>query len=189
MTVSGALLALREDDIVVPGTDPLPDAPPAASGALWPPDEAPEPSRGVVRYERGSRVYARDGAVGTLRQVVIDEDVGEVKALVVGADDRNESVLVPPDLVESSDGSAIQLTVTRQQFARGASRSPRFDPRMFTAADVKRVAGMIPLLFQGDPRRSVVALSADFVETSDSHASIRHAPAERLSVWKRFWHR
>lgn len=188
MTVSGTLLALREEDAVAPGAGP-PAAPPTPSGALLPPDEAPEPSHGVVRYERGSRVYARDGAVGTLRQVVIDEDLGEVKALVVHTDDRHESVLVPPDLIESGDGDAIHLTVTRQQFARGASRSPRFDPRMFTAADVKRVAGMIPLLFQGDPRRSVVDLSADFVETSDSRASIRHAPAERAPAWKRFWRR
>lgn len=182
MSVSDTLMALREEDAAVPETDALPAAP----DALWPPDEASGPSHGVVRYERGSRVYATDGAIGTLRQVVIDEEMAEVKALVVRADERNESVLVPPDLVESGDGDALHLTVTRQQFARGASRSPRFDPRMFTAADVKRVAGMLPLLFQGDPRRSVVDLSADVVETSDSRAPIRHAPAERPPVWKRF---
>jgi hypothetical protein len=63
---------LDEDD-VIPGvpapvellfeaTDPVPAA------------ERNSPRRDI-RYERGSTVYALDGPVGTLKQIVIDEDL------------------------------------------------------------------------------------------------------------------
>jgi sporulation protein YlmC with PRC-barrel domain len=121
----------------------------------------------VIRYERGSRVVATDGLVGTLRQVVIDEDQGEIKALVIRANATKELVLVPPDLVDKSVGDTLLLQVTREQFHAGASRSPRFNRRMFTAADCRNVARRIPLVFQGDRQRSLVRLSQNSVETSD----------------------
>jgi hypothetical protein len=124
--------------------------------------------RQAVSYKRGSRVYATDGPVGTLRQVVIDEDMGEVKALVVRLTTKNESVLVPPDLVDKCINGALQLNVTKAQFSAGATRSPRFNRRMFTGADSRQVARAIPLVFRGDWRRSVVRLSRDTVETSDT---------------------
>jgi hypothetical protein len=131
------------------------------------PTTVPDPPQNEIRYERGSTVYALDGPVGTLRQVVIDEDVAEVKALVVRMAAKSESVLMPPDLVEKSVGTALLLNVTKEQFAVGASRSPRFEVRMFTGADAKTVAKVIPLAFRGSKQRSVVGLAPDCLVTSD----------------------
>lgn len=149
----------------------------------------PEAPPRRVRYERGSLIYATDGPVGTLRQIVIDEELAEVKALVVKVTARNESILVPPDLVEQSVDGALLLNVTKAQFALGASRSPRMDTKMFSAANLKHVAAIIPLAFSGDGRRSLVSLARDRVETGAALASTlddpRPAPA-RAPWWTRF---
>jgi hypothetical protein len=145
-----------------------------------------ETPRREIRYERGSTVYALDGPVGTLRQIVIDEDVAEVTALVVRMAAKNESVLMPPDLVDKSVGTALLLNVTKEQFAMGASRSPRFDARMFTGADTKNLAKVIPLAFRGNKQRSVVSITGNIVQTSEvleSPSSPRPAPRRRF--WRK----
>jgi hypothetical protein len=141
-----------------------------------------------VRYERGSTVYALDGPVGTLKQVVIDEDVAEVKALVVRMTAKNELVLMPPDLVDKSVGTALLLNVTKDQFLMGASRSPRFEARMFTGADVKTVAKVIPLAFRGNKQRSLVSIIGDVVQTSEllEPSRLPRLESTRRSWWKRF---
>lgn len=121
----------------------------------------------AIRYERGSIVFAIDGPVGTLRQVVIDEDVAEVKALVIRMSTTDESVLMPPELVDKCVGTTILLNVTREQFAKGASRSPRFDPRMFTRADTSAVSALIPAAFRGEKQRSISSIAGEAVVTSE----------------------
>jgi hypothetical protein len=147
--------------------------------------DSPRPD---IRYERGSTVYALDGPVGTLKQVVIDEDVAEVKALVVRMTTKNESVLMPPDLVDKSVGTALLLNVTKDQFMLGASRSPRFEARMFTGADAKTVAKVIPLAFRGNKHRSLVSISGDVVQTSEllELPSLPRPESARRPWWKRF---
>ena len=176
---------LDEDDVIpeVPApvehlfevTDPVPAA------------DQDSPRR-EIRYERGSAVYALDGPVGTLKQVVIDEDVAEVKALVVQMTTKNESVLMPPDLVDKSVGTALLLNVTKDQFLLGASRSPRFEARMFTGADVKTVAKAIPVAFRGNKQRSLVSIAEDVVQTSEclEPSGLRQPTSPRRSWWKRF---
>lgn len=155
-------------------------------------DAAPAPPAdavtGAIRYERGSIVFAIDGPVGTLRQMVIDEDVAEVKALIIRMSTTNESVLTPPELVDKCVGSTILLNVTKEQFAKGASRSPRFDPRMFTGADPKTVRALIPVAFRGEKQRSIVSIAGDALVTSDvleSSVSPYDLPTPR-PWWKRF---
>lgn len=150
------------------------------------PAPEPEPPPHAIRYERGSLVYATDGPVGTLRQIVIDEAMAEVKALVVRVAAKKESVLVPPDLVEKSVGGTLLLNVTQEQFARGASRSPRFDARMFTRADPERVSKAAPVVFRGDSRRSVVSIARDWLETSEARDRLAAPPAARAGrPWRR----
>jgi len=141
-----------------------------------------------IRYERGSTVYALDGPVGTLKQIVIDEDLAEVKALVVRMTTKNESVLMPPDLVDKSVGTALLLNVTKDQFLMGASRSPRFEARMFTGADVKSVVKVIPVAFRGNKQRSLVSIGGDVVQTSEflEPSGLRQSESTRRSWWKRF---
>jgi len=145
-------------------------------------------ARRDIRYERGSTVYALDGPVGTLKQIVIDEDLAEVKALVVRMTTKNESVLMPPDLVDKSVGTALLLNVTKDQFLMGASRSPRFEARMFTGADVKSVVKVIPVAFRGNKQRSLVSIGGDVVQTSEflEPSGLRQSESTRRSWWKRF---
>lgn len=149
---------------------------------------APEDAGEAVRYERGALIYAVDGPVGTLKHLVIDEEMAEVKALVVRMTAKNESVLVPPDLVDRSAGGALLLNVTREQFAKGASRSPRFETRMFTRASAEMVGKVIPVVFRGDARRSVASISRNHVETAASRDAFPAALGERRS-WKRLFAR
>jgi hypothetical protein len=145
----------------------------------------PDSPRHEIRYERGSTIYALDGPVGTLQQIVIDEDIAEVKALVVRMMTKNESVLMPPDLVDKSVGTALLLNVTKDQFLMGASRSPRFETRMFTGADSKAVAKVIPLAFRGNKQRSLVSIAGNVVQTSEvlDPSSLR-PPASPSRFWR-----
>jgi hypothetical protein len=152
------------------------------------PTPPPDAAERVIRYERGSIVFAIDGPVGTLRQMVIDEDVAEVKALIVRMSTTNESVLTPPELVDKCVGRTILLNVTREQFAKGASRSPRFDPRMFTRADTRTVRTLIPVAFRGEKQRSIVSIAGDALVTSEvlePSVTPLDQPTSR-PWWKRF---
>lgn len=77
-----------------------------------------------IRYQRDGAVFATDGKVGTLRKVVVDESVGEVVELVVEIDGSARTVLLNPDLVDKSAGSAIFLTINRIQFEQRAASAP-----------------------------------------------------------------
>ena len=141
-----------------------------------------------IRYVRGSIVYALDGPVGTLRQVVIDEDVAEVRALVIRMAAKDESVLMPPELVDKCVGKTLLLNVTKEQFAKGASRSPRFDAQMFTRANAKTVSAVIPLAFRGNKQRSLVSISPTAVQTSEvlEPAALPQTSPTSRRGWQRF---
>lgn len=135
---------------------------------------------GPVRYERGSRIYASDGPVGTLRQVVVDEDRGEVTILVVNPADGSEPVMIPVDLVEGSAGQAIFLRVTQEQFALGAGRSPRYERRQFARANLKRLSRTIGDAFRTDRLRAISRVERDVVVTGSrgEHDATPAAPGE-----------
>lgn len=120
---------------------------------------------GPVRYERGSRVYATDGPIGTLRQVVVDEERGEVSLLVVQPADGAEPVMAPVDLVEGSAGQAIFLRLTQEQFALGAARSPRYERRQFAAANLKRLARQAAGTLRPDRLRAISHVGRDAIVT------------------------
>jgi hypothetical protein len=177
------------DDVAFPGAA-RPNVPPIDYLFGAPDDEpvvASDPAQTEIRYERGSMIYAQDGPVGTLKHVVIDEDQAEVKALVVRLAAKNESVLMPPELIEKSVGTALFLSATKAQFALGASRSPRFESRMFARADARTLARIIPLAFRGNKQRSVVSLNTDWLVTSEAldPSRLPSLPARR-SRWNFF---
>jgi sporulation protein YlmC with PRC-barrel domain len=176
---------LDEDDVIPEAPAPVEHLFEATAPVPATEQDAP---RRDIRYERGSTVYALDGPVGTLKQIVIDEDVAEVKALVVRMTTKNESVLMPPDLVDKSVGTALLLNVTKDQFLMGASRSPRFAARMFTGADIKSVVMVIPVAFRGNKQRSLVSIAGDVVQTSEflEPSGPRQSESTRRFWWKRF---
>lgn len=153
------------------------------------PAEAASPEAndsGPVRYERGSRVYGSDGPIGTLRQVVVDDERGEVTLLVVQPADGSDPALAPVDLVEGSAGQAIFLRVTQQQFALGASRSPRYERRHFAAANLKRLAGIAAGALRPDRLRGIsrveryAVVTGPIVEENGTPVAPRQARVARL---------
>lgn len=126
-----------------------------------------------IRYERNGAVYATDGKVGALKRVVVDEAAGEIVELVVAVDGSDRVVLLPPDLVDKTAGSAVFLTVNRVQFAERVAGATDFDKKAFARADLKALLkrdGRPPT----NPRRTVANAGRDFVETPTV------SPLERL---------
>ncbi len=187
-TLSPVLHAVAEDELAAHDNEPSARPIEYLFGQTDDAPVAPPPAADrTIRYERGSIVCAIDGPVGTLRQMVIEEDAAEVKALVIRVSTTDESVLAPPELVDKCVGKTILLNVTKEQFARGASRSPRFEPRMFARADSGTVSTMIPVAFRGDKQRSIVEISDDALQTGEvlEPSVAPRDPAMRRPWWKR----
>jgi hypothetical protein len=92
---------------------------------------------GNWRFERDGIVFASNGRVGVLKQVVVDKEYGEVNALVVELDRTGDRILVPAAGVERTRGSAVLLSTTRGQFDDWAQSAPRYDESALTKANVK----------------------------------------------------
>ena len=117
-----------------------------------------------IRYERGGTVYATDGRVGILSRVVVDEGSAEVVDLVVDVD-GGRTVLVPPDLVDKTAGSAVFLTANRTQFSERATDAQEYVKAMFGGCDPKVLQSAIQRVKTKLPRRGVAQIGANFVET------------------------
>lgn len=129
----------------------------------------------AIRYERNGAVYATDGKVGTLKRVVVDESLGEVAELVVAIDGKERTVLLTPDLVDKSAGSAIFLTVNRIQFEQRAASAPVFEKKLFEKADVKSLSKRDDATAKLASRRAISRATSDYVETPTA------SPLERLN--------
>ncbi|MGI8644329.1 MAG: hypothetical protein ACR2LS_09475 [Thermomicrobiales bacterium] len=132
-----------------------------------------------IRFERGSPVYATDGRVGAIRQVVIDESALEVVALVVEIETTTDRVFLSPDLVDRTGGSAVFLSVTRQGFEALVEKSPAYQRDRFRKVKVKaglrkRIGAAV-----GRPRRGIIQLGRDYIETPSGSS---HVAEQRLSA-------
>jgi hypothetical protein len=116
------------------------------------------------RYERGGVVYAGDGRLGTLRQVIVDETTREVTALVIQLDGRGELVLLPPQAVSKTGGSAVFLSGTHHQFDEWLARAPRYQVERGAKANLKKLLRAEPRP-AGDPWASVIKAGKDYIET------------------------
>ena len=126
-----------------------------------------------IRYERSGIIYATDGRVGTLKQIVVDDTSGEVTDLIIIVDESERTILFSPDLVDKTAGSAVFLLVNRTQFAERAANAPDFERKHFAKVDVAGLASKFadrPRI----PRRSVIEGGRDYVETPITN------PLERL---------
>lgn len=125
-----------------------------------------------IRYERNGPVYATDGKVGVLKKVVVDEGAGEVVEIGVQMDGSASIVMLPPDVVDKSAGSALFLTINHAQVHERAASGATFVKGHFAKLDLKSLGKRS----EGGTlaRRSVSRVTADFVETPTS------SPLDRL---------
>jgi hypothetical protein len=119
----------------------------------------------AIRYERNGPVYATDGKIGVLKKVVVDETAGEVVELAIQVEGGDRWVLIPPDVVDKSAGSALFLTINRVQFAERAAAGPAYVKTQFARADVKALLKRDNNHGNVNPKRAVAAAGSDYIET------------------------
>ena len=150
---------------------------PAARKALRRAKRAIDPGRGL-----------REGSLNYERSQNVDTAIG-LAAELSKAGRHDEAIRVCTEARTGlfEDDPKILLATSKAQFAAGASRSPRFDARMFTAANTDQVANVIPILPRSDARRSVVGISSERVETGN----VLPTPSgpESSSVKPEWWRR
>lgn len=131
----------------------------------------------TVRYARGGPVYATDGQVGQLRNVVVDEVGGQVEELVITLRD-NQNIVMPVDIVGHTAGDALFLTETRAGFRQRIEGAPAYERRDFARVNTKK---LLAAASQNEERRAgavVAKAGEDFIETPGSQAPVREpAPA------------
>jgi hypothetical protein len=130
-----------------------------------------------IRYERGGAVYATDGRLGYLRQVVVDESAVEVVALVVEVGGTSERVFVSPDLVDKTAGAAVFLTVDRAGFAAHVAGAPPYRADRLAKAKLKALRGGDGALDRPRPRRAITKAERDAVVTPVISVIERGLPA------------
>ncbi len=128
----------------------------------------------TLRYERGGMVYASDGKLGTLRQVVVDQRAGEVTALVIEVDRTGQLVLVPPQAVRKTGGSAVFLAGTREQFNAWLPTAPTFEPKKSGKANPKLLTRARSNGHHG--RNMILSAGRDFLETGEPEAATTGQP-------------
>lgn len=129
----------------------------------------------AIRYERNGPVYATDGIVGVLKKVVVDEASAEVVELAIQMEGGDKMILIPPDVVDKSAGSALFLTINRVQFAERAAAGPEYVKGHFARADIKALLKRDHKQSGANPKRAVASAGSDFIETPTG------SPLDRLS--------
>lgn len=118
----------------------------------------------VVRYARGGPLYATDGLVGHLSQVIVDAGAGTVAEIVVELREGRRVVL-PLDLVDRTAGTAIFLSADRARFAEAVARAPAFDKDSFAKANLKTLKAVVARVTHKAPRQGIDQVGDDFVVT------------------------
>lgn len=118
-----------------------------------------------LRFQRDGVIYATDGRVGTLRQVVVTPDAGEVSELVVTVETTGQTVVLPVELVAKTGGSAVFLAISRAQFTERADGAPTYAKRLFAKAGLRRLLKNGKRAEEQRRCHAVVRAGADFVET------------------------
>jgi hypothetical protein len=119
----------------------------------------------AIRYERNGPVYATDGIVGVLKKVVVDETSAEVVELAIQMEGEDKMMLIPPDVVDKSAGSALFLSINRVQFAERAAAGPQYVKSHFARADIKVLLKRDLKNSGTNPKRAVASAGSDFIET------------------------
>lgn len=114
-----------------------------------------------IRFERGGKVYATDGFFGNLRQVIVARASGEVTALAINVAGSPRTILVSPELVDRTAGSAVFLLFDRARVLAGATE---YDKRRFGKVNLKAILSAARGAAGGDPRRRVARVGRHFVE-------------------------
>jgi len=146
-------------------TDPRSQQPTTEDQVLAVPPELFMRREQSLRFQRNGVIYATDGRVAVLQQVVVEQDAGEVAELVVTVEATGQAVILPATLVEKTGGSAVFLRVDRAQFAEWAGRAPAYEKRRFRKARLRRLRKSGKRASAQNRRQAVAQIGQDFITT------------------------
>ncbi len=116
-----------------------------------------------LRFQRDGVVYASNGRIGVLKQVVVVQQAGEVTELVVMVEATGQTIVVPATLVEKTGGSAVFLRVDRSQFAEFAGKAPGYEKRRFRKARLRLLRRNAQRASEQNRLRAVAEVGRDFI--------------------------
>ena len=88
---------------------------------------------GLVQFQihRGAQAEASDGLVGTVEQIVVDRNTGELRALVIRSADGRSEFELPARYVRQSTGDHVYLDLSTEQIANDPRLARPYDPNQY----------------------------------------------------------
>ena len=90
------------------------------------------------RIERGAQALGTDGPLGTVQQVVVDRETGELQSLVVRGEAGMDYEL-PADSVETATGDEVRLSIGRKDLAARPSLAQPYNPDLYSEVETGQV--------------------------------------------------
>lgn len=94
----------------------------------------PDSTRGDIvhyRIERGATALGTDGPLGTVEQIVVDRETGELRALIVRTGDGGSEFELPAEHVQSATGDQVYLNIGRTDMAARPELATPYDPSQY----------------------------------------------------------
>jgi hypothetical protein len=93
-----------------------------------------------LRIVRGARAQGSDGRIGTVQQIVVDPQTGELRAVVVQHESDSAEFELPVDLIQSTTGDEVRFTLARADLETRPELARPYDPDQFTPLDQRSTA-------------------------------------------------
>lgn len=84
-----------------------------------------------LQIHRGAQVEATDGLVGTVEQIVVDRNTGELRAFVIRSADGRSEFELPATYMHRSTGDHVYLDLSKEQIANNPDLARPYDPNQY----------------------------------------------------------
>lgn len=84
-----------------------------------------------LQIHRGAQVEATDGVVGTVEQIVMDRNTGELRAFVIRSADGHSEFELPATYMQRSTGEHVYLDLSKEQIANNPGLARPYDPNQY----------------------------------------------------------
>ncbi len=125
-------------------------------------DFGASPPRGF-RIERGAQAIGKDGPLGTVEQVVVDRESGQLQALVV-RDQGGREVELPANRIERASGDQVFLSLGHADVAAHPELARPYDPSLYVPVEQGAVLPPRTMLHAPQDGPLVTDMEEDAVE-------------------------
>lgn len=95
------------------------------------PQDLPNPSEAHIiqfRIERGANAVGTDGVFGTVQQIVVDHESGQLRALIIRSDQDLREYELPASHIRHAHGQQVELDLSRAELAQHPEYLTPYDP-------------------------------------------------------------